>query len=184
MDDVALVEEIGDALRTARSRRGLSQRDLADYLEITKSSLARLESGEGASVIWPIQRALRKVGFSLTVVDEEADQWGHADRAWEHRDVRGRRFPAHAVSRYQRLPPWYWCVKHPRLPWSAGPKWTWRRQDEHELEGRKRGGRRAGREGAPRTRRARRIWPRATRLAPRATRLWPRATRRARSARS
>jgi transcriptional regulator with XRE-family HTH domain len=42
-----VVAEVGRALRTARRRRGLSQRELARKIGVSKSRLARLESDAG-----------------------------------------------------------------------------------------------------------------------------------------
>ena len=42
-----VVAEVGRALRMARRRRGLSQRELARRIGVSKSRLARLESDAG-----------------------------------------------------------------------------------------------------------------------------------------
>ena len=52
-----VVAEVGRALRTARRRRGLSQRELARKIGVSKSRLARLESDAGPQSLEMVSQA-------------------------------------------------------------------------------------------------------------------------------
>jgi len=52
-----VVAEVGRALRTARRRRGLSQRELAQKIGVSKSRLARLESDAGPQSLEMVAQA-------------------------------------------------------------------------------------------------------------------------------
>lgn len=57
--------EVGDLLREARLRAGLSQRRLADRSGVPQSSIARIESGRSEPRFGLLQRLLEGCGASL-----------------------------------------------------------------------------------------------------------------------
>ena len=60
-EDTAFLEQLGDRVRTARSRRGLSRKRLAEYAGVSERYLAQLEAGQGnISII-----LLRKIAAAL-----------------------------------------------------------------------------------------------------------------------
>lgn len=94
--------DVGAVLRAARQVARLSQRELADELGVSKSTVARLEAGGGASVTL-VDVALRTMGCALVGVGPD----GLPLRAltWEpHRDRGGRRYPAHLNVRPVEIP--------------------------------------------------------------------------------
>jgi len=62
-----VVAEVGRALRTARRRRGLSQRELAQKIGVSKSRVARLESDAGPQSLEMVSQVLMASGFRLEV---------------------------------------------------------------------------------------------------------------------
>lgn len=138
-----VVTAVGRALREARFRLGVSQRDLATRLGVGKTMIGRLENGDGLEVLARVAAVLERLGFGLTVIDLEppATAAGAPDEsrslveAWrrrvddeEVRDAAGRRPPAHATPVPLRVPHWWWVVRHPGTPWADRPTWTWQRR--------------------------------------------------------
>jgi transcriptional regulator with XRE-family HTH domain len=64
------------AIRMARVALGLSQQELADHMEISKTTLARFETMEGglsAELLTKLTRFFYLAGVSLDVISNEAD---------------------------------------------------------------------------------------------------------------
>jgi transcriptional regulator with XRE-family HTH domain len=63
------MNEVGEALRTARKARGLSQGELATQARLSRTTVARLETGRlpelGSAAL---QRLLQSVGLDLQVM--------------------------------------------------------------------------------------------------------------------
>jgi len=128
-----VVTQVGRALRQARRRLGLSQRELAKKLGVSKSRLGRLESDAGPQSLEMVSQVLMATGFRLEVVDASGfePQHGDASRAalLDLCDVSGRRFPAHLDARKMGYPPTYWFVRNGG--WTTKkpfPEWTFERR--------------------------------------------------------
>ena len=139
MDEIAdpaatlLVTHVGRALRKARRRRRLSQREFARQVGISKSRLARLESNAGPQSLETASQVLIASGFRLEVVDMSGAQTQSSDvlpaTLVELRDAGGRHFPAHLDACPLEYPPLYWFVRNggwlTRAPF---PQWTYQRR--------------------------------------------------------
>ena len=121
-----LTVQIGDALRLARRRRRLSQRQLADVLQVSKSTVAALESGRGVTGFDLVLAILDGAGLTVELVDRELGSFDTDQAPEEIRDAAGRRFPAHCSARPITFPHHWWFVRHPPLPRRYWPTWTWR----------------------------------------------------------
>jgi transcriptional regulator with XRE-family HTH domain len=127
--DEDVVDEVEYALHLARARRGMSQREFAAYLGITKSRLARLECGAGMEALRAVQRLLDAAGFALCVTDRESELWPWQPETWEHHDEAGRRFPAHHDVRRRGLRSYEewryrWSQPAPTFGWSFRGRWA------------------------------------------------------------
>ncbi len=60
------VRDLGEALRLARTERGLTQIELAERLGVARMTLSRLENGESVSMETAM-RALSECGYALAV---------------------------------------------------------------------------------------------------------------------
>jgi transcriptional regulator with XRE-family HTH domain len=71
-----------DLVREARRRAGLTQRELAERVGSTQSSVARLESGRTAPSFESVLHLVRACGFDLDVmlVERDHDDWRQAAR--------------------------------------------------------------------------------------------------------
>ena len=132
-DAKSLVGEVGRALRKTRRRRGLSQREFAEQLGVSKSRLARLESDAGPASLEMVSQVLMASGFRLEVIDGSGAQCPEHDKfaatPLELCDVSGRRFPAHLDARPLSFPPMYWFVRNGGWMTSrAFPQWTYERR--------------------------------------------------------
>jgi transcriptional regulator with XRE-family HTH domain len=128
-----LVAEVGCALRMARRRRRLSQREFAQQLGVSKSRLARLESDAGTQSLEMVSQVLMASGFRLEVVAASGallqEDDGLAATLLALCDATGRRFPAHLEARAVSYPPTYWFVRNGGwLTSKAFPKWTYERR--------------------------------------------------------
>jgi ribosome-binding protein aMBF1 (putative translation factor) len=63
----ALQTAIGEQVRTARDKAGLSQRDLASQMGTSQAAIARLEAGGVGPTVTTLQRVADALGLSLTV---------------------------------------------------------------------------------------------------------------------
>ena len=132
-DAVPLVGDVGRALRRTRKRRGLSQREFAQQLGVSKSRLARLESDPGPQSLEMVSQVLMASGFQLQVVDTSGVEVSSDDALsathLELCDASGRRFPAHLDAYPQPYPPAYWFVRNGGWDTSrAFPQWTYGRR--------------------------------------------------------
>jgi transcriptional regulator with XRE-family HTH domain len=139
-----LVAEVGRALRRARRRQNLSQREYAQRLGVSKSRLARLESDAGPQSLEMVSQVLMASGFRLQVVDvsdgkdgkdgdkprsESPEDDGRAEALLELCDAAGRRFPAHLDAHPLSFPPLYWFVRNGGwLTAKPFPQWTYQRR--------------------------------------------------------
>ncbi|WP_428962441.1 GNAT family N-acetyltransferase [Micromonospora fluostatini] len=94
--------DVGAALRALRRRADLSQRELAARSGVPKSTIARLEAGQGADPrLRTVERLVRAVGGELTIdLPGERGEAGGPPALprvphEELRDEAGRRYPAH-----------------------------------------------------------------------------------------
>jgi transcriptional regulator with XRE-family HTH domain len=86
--------DFGPWVRRARREAQLSQREMATKVGISKSALARIESGEGEPSIATIFELLAVAGYFLIAVTPEGQLLRPFDVEGA-RDLGGRRFPAH-----------------------------------------------------------------------------------------
>lgn len=128
-----IVAEVARALRRARSRQRLSQRELAQRLGVSKSRVARLESDAGPQSLEMVSQVLTAAGFRLVVVDISHAEWPEdevrAAARLELCDASGRRFPAHLDARELSYPPLYWFLRNGG--WNTSkpfPQWTFERR--------------------------------------------------------
>jgi HTH-type transcriptional regulator/antitoxin HipB len=129
-------------LRRIRRLADLSQRELADRLETSKSGIARAEGGTAGLDARVLARAAALAGLRLTLVDEGGSEIeGMAGEAV--RDMGGRRFPAHLDTRHGDDGWWYDVHRYGRdRPWytfdrSRRTRDEWRKRagtpDDHQL---------------------------------------------------
>jgi transcriptional regulator with XRE-family HTH domain len=86
---------IAGYVRQVRRRTETSQRELARYLEVPHSTIARIETGSRAPTIAMFARILQFAGLSLAVVDGEGRFCPPLEELAETRDWGERRWPAH-----------------------------------------------------------------------------------------
>jgi transcriptional regulator with XRE-family HTH domain len=132
-DAMSLVAEVGRALRKTRRRRGLSQREFAQQLGVSKSRLARLESDAGPQSLEMVSQVLLASGFRLEVIDALGTGRQEVDALSvnlpELYDASGRHFPAHLEAHPLPYPPMYWFVRNGGWNTSkAFPQWTYERR--------------------------------------------------------
>ena len=130
-DATPLVAQVSRALRVARKRRGLSQRELAQQIGVSKSRLARLESDAGPQSLEMVCQVLMASGFRLEVTDASGSESsaGSPRSLLELTDAGGRRFPAHLAAHRSGYPPPYWFVRNGGWNTSkAFPEWTYERR--------------------------------------------------------
>lgn len=86
----------GDYVRRLRRVADLSQRELAAVVDLSASSIRRLETGTMDPRLTPFARLLQLVGWRLAVVDEERREVTPLrELGGDLRDGAGRRYPAH-----------------------------------------------------------------------------------------
>lgn len=123
--DLHVVDRIVLALRAHRSQLGLSQRDYAGILGMSKSSVGRLESDPCAIRLGEVLVALEPTGFSLRLWDDAAGVEAEFEvSARLARDASGRRLPAHGLPAIRTgATTWEWSRYG---AWNL-PTWTYRR---------------------------------------------------------
>lgn len=82
-------------IRQARRRAAMNQRELADTVDTSQSSIARAETGRTAPTLAVLLRVLRAGGMHLAVVDGQGRWVPPLQEPPLTRDLAGRRFPAH-----------------------------------------------------------------------------------------
>jgi HTH-type transcriptional regulator/antitoxin HipB len=109
--------DVPAALRRIRRLADASQRELAERIGISKSSLAGAESGSRGLDIRVFACAAEVAGLRLALVDDAgAPVEGMAEDAV--RDRFGRRFPAHLDTRYSDEGWWHGPERYSRpVPW-------------------------------------------------------------------
>ncbi len=127
--DHELIGLIGDAVRTTRWRRGVSQRELADQIAVSRSRIARLENDAGSQNLADVLGVLAACGYDLWLVDRNPEDETPSHVVDLPRDFAGRRYPAHGKIvpfTFESRPWWYlrhggWITREPR------PVWAWAR---------------------------------------------------------
>ncbi|MFE9190671.1 helix-turn-helix domain-containing protein [Micromonospora sp. NPDC007208] len=147
--------DVGATLRDLRRRADLSQRELAEQSGVPKSTVARIEAGQGAGPAFrTVERLVRAAGgevFLSLPGDPSRRVGGESPDAPddEPRDEAGRRYPAHLdVRRVLTLKDWpgaWWAHSYtlPRRLWPIRvPELTYdldrARRDERRLRNRAR----------------------------------------------
>jgi len=148
-DTRPLIAQISRALRVERRRRGLSQREFALQMGISRrqdrpdraridrpvgvSRLARLETDAGAQSVEMVCRILMGSDFRLEVIDVSGTRSPLCDTSAAVllglHDASGRRFPLHLDAYRLGYPPMYWFVRNGG--WNttkAFPRWTYERR--------------------------------------------------------
>ncbi|MEV4655026.1 GNAT family N-acetyltransferase [Micromonospora sp. NPDC049301] len=122
--------DVGAALRALRRRADLSQRELAERSGVPKSTLARIEVGQGGPPAFQtVERLVRAAGGELALTLPGSprvtrDGGSPSVLADEPRDEAGRRYPAHLdVRRIRTLKDWpaAWWVHSYTLPERSWP---------------------------------------------------------------
>lgn len=91
--------ELPGVLRRIRRAADLSQRELAEALQVSHSAVAHAENGRRDLPAGVLARAAVLAGLRLALIDDTGNEVvGMADDAV--RDLSGRRFPAHLDTRY------------------------------------------------------------------------------------
>jgi transcriptional regulator with XRE-family HTH domain len=109
--------DLPGVLRRIRRSADLSQRQLADRLQIAKSSVGRAESGVAGLDVRMLARAAVLAGLRLALLDVKGAEVGPmtADGA---RDRGDRRYPAHLDTRYGDEDWWHGEHRYAReQPW-------------------------------------------------------------------
>jgi transcriptional regulator with XRE-family HTH domain len=132
-DDVddGLLADVSLAVRAQRRQLRLDQRALARRAGVAKSTVARIERGDGGVRLWVLRAVLAEVGLDVALVDKDCYPWrdgdalpadveGAVDRA-------GRRLPAHLPAALtDELMSWDFCRSgRPLLP--APIRWRYNR---------------------------------------------------------
>jgi transcriptional regulator with XRE-family HTH domain len=141
-DAEPVIADVSRALRTARQRLAMSQREFADEVGVSKSCLARLEIDAGHQSLDAVSSVLKRSGFRFAVVDTVGAELDGPDAfaatALDLSDASGRRFPAHLAVYPLAYPPLYWFVRNGGwLTKKAFPQWTFERRYVPRTPGRR-----------------------------------------------
>jgi HTH-type transcriptional regulator/antitoxin HipB len=105
------------ALRRIRRAADLSQRELAQALEVSKSYIGSAESGTAGLDVRVLARAAALAGLRLALVGATGDEVAGMSEA-SVRDRSDRRFPAHLDTRYSDEDWWHGPHRYDReQPW-------------------------------------------------------------------
>ena len=116
---------IGQLLRNVRHARGLNQRELAEQVGMSKSGIARLESGTGEPRLRTALAVLESLGLSVFAAVPPGLHGPGPDAGPSGvRDAQGRRHPAHCEATKVNCPPTWWFVRNPHRPRTSWPAWS------------------------------------------------------------
>jgi transcriptional regulator with XRE-family HTH domain len=127
-------QEVGDAIRSARRRVRMSQREYAQHLGINPSRLARLEINAGRQPLETVALVLQQSGFELSLrpaVDTGPGSPGDADACEPSTplgmfDAAGRHLPAHCEPYRLSTPHSWWFVRNGGwVTRAAQPTWSY-----------------------------------------------------------
>jgi transcriptional regulator with XRE-family HTH domain len=122
------LRSVARALRAQRRAMRIDQRELAARAGVSKSTVARLERGEGGVALGTFRRVLTEAGLALVLAHDDGVPWredealrtdalGVVDRA-------GRRFPAHLpAAPTGTMQSWDWARDR---RWPRGSRTPWR----------------------------------------------------------
>jgi transcriptional regulator with XRE-family HTH domain len=85
-----LKRDIGRGIAEARTRRGLTQRDLAERLGCTVDAIASLERGQSVPRFRMLAALARQLNVSLRDLFDQVDQAGPNDERRARLELRGR----------------------------------------------------------------------------------------------
>jgi transcriptional regulator with XRE-family HTH domain len=88
--DTDLKREIGRGIAEARTRRGLTQRDLAERLGCTVEAIASLERGQSVPRFRMLAALARQLNVSLRDLFDQVDQTDPNDERRARLELRGR----------------------------------------------------------------------------------------------
>ncbi|MDQ1661477.1 MAG: hypothetical protein QOJ68_1457 [Blastococcus sp.] len=109
--------DVAAALRRIRRLADASQRELAEWIGISKSALAAAESGSRGLDVRVLACAAEVAGLSLALLDRNGDRVEGMTPDGV-RDRFGRRFPAHLDTRYGDEGWWHGPERYSRpVPW-------------------------------------------------------------------
>lgn len=134
--DESLMDGVGDALRAARRKYRVSQRELAGLLGVDRAVVGRWESGDGPVAAVRLEGVLRLLGFRLAVVPRDPSEWVGIEDPGPHLSDRSeRRYPAH-LRGYDGggstgFNDW---VRYRGEPNPYAPGWTYRMDPERRRE--------------------------------------------------
>lgn len=106
---------LGNAVRSARRRHGMTQQDLAGRASVSRSWLAKLESGHRGAELEQILRVLSALGLTMTLQDQSAstagddgaaDARGHTSRADRARKAQASLLAERAEAATRRRQAW------------------------------------------------------------------------------
>jgi transcriptional regulator with XRE-family HTH domain len=135
--------DLSGTLRRIRRRADLSQRELADAIEVSQSAVAQAESGRRDLPVGTLTRAAALAGLRLALLDDESTEVPAMARDTV-RDGGRRRFPAHLDThhsderpgryehRYDRPVPWF-TVDRDRSARNASRRSTGTPGDHHPI---------------------------------------------------
>ncbi len=66
-------QDLGRAIADIRSRRGLTQQQVADKVGLTRGYLAKIETGRSVTLLDHLLRILRRLGATVTITLTKPD---------------------------------------------------------------------------------------------------------------
>lgn len=115
--------DLGGIIRQIRRVRDLSQRELAELVGLSRSTIARLETGEFRGTVAVLNSVLGATGMRLAVLDEHGQEV-QPMRKDVPRTNGGNRYPAHLDARIPTMSPWQSAMglgihpeRKPRVLW-------------------------------------------------------------------
>jgi transcriptional regulator with XRE-family HTH domain len=136
--------DLPGALRRIRRAVDCSQRELADRLDLSKSSIAAAETGARDVTVRVLTTAVALAGWRLAVLDDAGEEVASM-ASGAVRDRANRRFPAHLDVRYGDEDWWHGRERYARdQPWYTFDRLRWTRDhwrsrtgtpEDHQLPG-------------------------------------------------